>query len=51
MSEEIVKWGDDAQYLSAPIKRSESGKIVPVARLSVGDAGSARRNRSGGQDV
>src|SRR3954452_13558522 len=33
MSEEIIKWGDDAQYLSAPIKKSESGQVIPQARL------------------
>lgn len=32
MSEEIVRWGDDQQYLSAPIKK-EGGRIVPQARL------------------
>lgn len=33
MSSEVVRWGDDAQYVSAPIKRGESGRIVPRARL------------------
>ena len=33
MSEEVVRWGDDAQYLSAPIRRNENGKIVPQATL------------------
>lgn len=33
MSSDIVKWGDDAQYVSEPIKRTDEGKIVPQARL------------------
>lgn len=31
MSSEVVKWGDEAQYASAPIKKNEAGKIVPQA--------------------
>lgn len=32
MSSEIVRWGDDAQYVSPPIKKTE-GRIVPLAHL------------------
>jgi flavin-dependent thymidylate synthase len=33
MSKEISRWGDDAQYLSAPIKRTDGSQVQPVARL------------------
>lgn len=32
MSDELVRWGDSAQYVSAPIKK-EHGRIVPQATL------------------
>lgn len=30
---EIVRWGDEAQYSSAPISKDERGQIVPQAKL------------------
>jgi len=33
MSTEVSKWGDDAQYLSAPIKRTDGSQVKPEATL------------------
>jgi flavin-dependent thymidylate synthase len=33
MSSEVVKWGDDAQYASAPIKKEEGLQVRPRAYL------------------
>lgn len=33
MGSEVVKWGDNAQYLSAPVPKNERGEIVPQAHL------------------